>query len=280
MRAALNPILATRRTYAVALPDDANITKVFVLGQNGFSTQKAYQLLVAGGEAAGQPSLQQIKQALIDNFDGDRVAGISRAQLEYPVTRLRAYANLAQAGLVSAQISQSEIDATASNFSCFDQYIEPDPQFTAAAQAALKAISYRVSLSITIDILLDAISLASIYFLEAIGLAITFGVMGVINMAHGEFIMMGAYLGYVMQQIVPDETLLILLAVPTAFTATFCAGVVMERLVVRWLYNRPLEMLLATFGISIALQHLAKNIFGTQARPLTSPEWLGGLGDQ
>ena len=142
-----------------------------------------------------------------------------------------------------AQISQSAIDATVSNFSFFDQYLEPDPQITAAAQAALKAISYRVSLSNMIDILLDAISLASIYFLAAIGLAITFGVMGVINMAHGEFIMMGAYTGYVLQQIVPDETLSILLAVPTAFAVTFCAGVVMERLVIRWLYNRPLETL-------------------------------------
>ena len=68
--AALNPILATRRTYAVELPDDANIAKVFVPGQNDFSTQRAYQLLVAGGEAAAQPSLQQIKQALINNIDG------------------------------------------------------------------------------------------------------------------------------------------------------------------------------------------------------------------
>ena len=276
MRAALNPILATRRTHEVALPDDANIAKVFVPGQNGFSTQKAYQLLVAGGEAAAQPSLQQIKQALIDDIDGGSVAGIPSAQLEDPATRLKAYADLAQAGLVPAQISQSEIDATVSNFSFFDQYLAPDPRITAVAQAALKAISYRVSLSNTIDILVDVISLASIYFLEAIGLAITFGVMGVINMAHGKFIMTGAYMGYVLQQIVPDETLLILLAVPTAFAATFCADVLMERLVVQWLYNRPLEMLLATFGISIALQQLAKNIFGTQARPLTSPDWLGG----
>lgn len=276
VRAALNPILATRRTYAAALPDDANIAKVLVPGQNGFSTQTAYQLLVAGGEAAAQPSLEQIKQALIDNIDGGRVAGIPIAQLDDPTARLRAYADLAQAGLVPAQISQSAIDATVSNFSFFDQYLEPDPQITAAAQAALKAISYQVSLSNTIDILLDAISLASIYFLAAIGLAITFGVMGVINMAHGEFIMMGAYTGYVLQQIVPDETLSILLAVPTAFAVTFGAGVAMERLVIRWLYNRPLETLLATFGISIALQQLAKNIFGTQARPLTSPDWLGG----
>ena len=86
---------------------------------------------------------------------------------------------------------------------------------------------------------------------------------------------MGAYTGFVVQQFVPDHTLSIVLAVPIAFGVTFSAGVAMERLVVRWLYDRPLETLLATFGISIALQQIAKNIFGTQARPLTSPDWLG-----
>ena len=126
------------------------------------------------------------------------------------------------------------------------------------------------------DLTLDALSLASIYFLAAIGLAITFGVMGVINMAHGEFIMMGAYTGYVVQLFVPDHTLSVLLAIPAAFAVTFAAGVVMERLVIRRLAGRPLETLLATFGIAIALQQLAKNIFGTQARPLTAPDWLGG----
>ncbi|MEY8841556.1 urea ABC transporter permease subunit UrtB, partial [Cribrihabitans sp. XS_ASV171] len=103
-----------------------------------------------------------------------------------------------------------------------------------------------------------------------------FGVMGVINMAHGEFIMMGASTGFVVQQFVPDHTLSILLAIPLAFAVTFAAGVAMERLVIRWLYHRPLETLLATFGVSIALQQLAKNIFGTQARPLTAPGWLDG----
>ena len=100
--------------------------------------------------------------------------------------------------------------------------------------------------------------------------------MGVINMAHGEFIMMGAYTAYLVQQIVPDRTLSLIAALPAAFVVTFAAGVAMERLVIRHLYHRPLETLLATFGISIALQQLAKIIFGTQARPLTAPDWLGG----
>ena len=80
------------------------------------------------------------------------------------------------------------------------------------------------------DLTLDALSLASIFFLAAIGLAITFGVMGVINMAHGEFIMMGAYTGYVVQLFIPNYTVSIFVALPLAFAVTFIAGVVMERL--------------------------------------------------
>ncbi len=140
----------------------------------------------------------------------------------------------------------------------------------------LRGIEFRIWLNQLADLALDAISLGSIYFLAAIGLAITFGVMRVINMAHGEFIMMGAYTGYVAQQLVPGYTLSLIVALPAAFLITFAAGVALERLVIRHLYHRPLETLLATFGVSIALQQIAKNIFGTQARPLTSPGWLDG----
>ena len=114
---------------------------------------------------------------------------------------------------------------------------------TLAAKAALAAIESKVAMNQAADLALDALSLASIYFLAAIGLAITFGVMGVINMAHGEFIMMGAYTGYVVQLFVPDYTLSIVLALPLAFAITFAAGVAMERLVIRHLYHRPLETL-------------------------------------
>ena len=147
---------------------------------------------------------------------------------------------------------------------------------TAAAQSVLTGIELKLASMQMADLALDALSLASIYFLAAIGLAITFGVMRVINMAHGEFIMMGAYTGYVVQLFIPNYTVSLIVALPLAFLVTFVAGVAMERLVIRHLYKRPLETLLATFGISIALQQLAKNIFGTQARPLTSPAWLDG----
>ena len=173
-------------------------------------------------------------------------------------------------------MSDETVTALLDQYHFFEVFTGAPLPVALAAQEALRDIETRVALSQTADLALDGLSLASIYFLAAIGLAITFGVMGVINMAHGEFIMMGAYTGYVVQLFVPDYTLSILLAIPLAFMVTFGAGVAMERLVIRWLYHRPLETLLATFGVSIALQQLAKNIFGTQARPLTSPAWLDG----
>ncbi|WP_370271661.1 urea ABC transporter permease subunit UrtB, partial [Pseudooceanicola nitratireducens] len=186
------------------------------------------------------------------------------------------YLALAEAGTVPPIPTEAEIDAALAAHSFAEVYADPNASVTSAAQDVLKSIELQVGLNQFFDLSLDALSLASIYFLAAIGLAITFGVMGVINMAHGEFIMMGAYTGYVVQQVIPNYTVSIIVAIPLAFAVTFAAGVAMERLVIRWLYSRPLETLLATFGISIALQQIAKNVFGTQARPLTSPGWLDG----
>ncbi len=213
---------------------------------------------------------------LAANIDGGRVGSVPVAQLSTDEARTRAYAALAADGTVSALVTDADVQRAVASHVFFETYIDPSAEVTTAAANALKTIGAKVGVNQALDLTLDALSLASIYFLAAIGLAITFGVMGVINMAHGEFIMMGAYTGYVVQQVIPDHTVSILVAIPLAFAVTFAAGVAMERLVIRWLYSRPLETLLATFGISIALQQLAKNIFGTQARPLTSPGWLDG----
>ena len=275
VRAQLNRVLKTKRKFAKTLPPGANIAAVLVPSERGFSTEDAYQILITQEIAEPDLTDSDIKEALVANIAEGRVAGVPISQLSDPETRISAYAKLTSQGLAAPKLSASEIDEITNSYVFYDEYTEPSQKLTDAANAALNQISYRVAISQFLDIGLDAISLASIYFLAAIGLAITFGVMGVINMAHGEFIMMGAYTGFVVQQFVPDHTLSILLAVPIAFGVTFSAGVAMERLVVRWLYDRPLETLLATFGISIALQQIAKNIFGTQARPLTSPDWLG-----
>ena len=277
VRATLNPLVAKTRGVAPgAAPEGVNIATILTPGDDGFPETEAYDLLVAEGFAPARVSKDEVRLALAENIEGGSVGGVPVAQLDKDETRARAYNALAEAGKVPPIVTAADVQTALAAHVFFETYAEPSADVTTAAQKALDTIALKVGVNQTLDLTLDALSLASIYFLAAIGLAITFGVMGVINMAHGEFIMMGAYTGYVVQQIIPDHTVSIIVAIPLAFAVTFAAGVAMERLVIRWLYARPLETLLATFGISIALQQLAKNIFGTQARPLTAPGWLDG----
>ncbi len=275
-RAALNPLVTMRLMVAESLPDAPGVVGVLEPGSEELPLADAYQLLVEADLAAPLLSRDDKRDILIANIDGETVAGIEVASLSTEAARDAAYAALVTAGLADPAAVESEIEATVAGFVYYEQFSGAPPAVAAAAALILDGIEAKVALNQTADLALDAISLGSIYFLAAIGLAITFGVMGVINMAHGEFIMMGAYTGYVVQLFVPDYTLSIIVAIPLAFMVTFGAGVLLERTVIRWLYHRPLETLLATFGVSIALQQLAKNIFGTQARPLTAPGWLDG----
>lgn len=276
VRARLNPMLTTRRTVSATALDNELATRIFPAAGTDLTPHDAYAMLVDKNLAPALVTPDQRDQALIANIANDSVGGINVADLNTDAAREQAYGVLAQQGLVPEHVSTDQITAALDNAYFYDTFVETSPQVVAATQKTLDAINIRVGWSKTIDLILDGVSLASIFFLAAIGLAITFGVMGVINMAHGEFIMMGAYTGFVVQQFVPNYTVSIILALPAAFAVTFAAGVLMERLIIRHLYHRPLETLLATFGVSIALQQLAKNIFGTQARPLTSPDWLGG----
>jgi len=276
VRAALNPLVATERIVAPAEPADRNVARALRPGSDALPEAEAVDMLVTAGLLPEPIDRARRNAALAAHIDAGHVAGVPLAELDTETARDRAYKALAADGLVPAAATGEEIAAALDAHGFFEVYRIPSVEITAAAAETLSSIDLTLALNQALDLALDAISLASIYFLAAIGLAITFGVMGVINMAHGEFIMMGAYTGYVVQLFVPDYTLSILIALPLAFAVTFGAGVAMERLVIRWLYHRPLETLLATFGISIALQQLAKNIFGTQARPLTAPGWLDG----
>jgi len=275
-RSALNPLLVTVTAVATALPEDANIARVLEPGSDALPRDTAYGMLVAEELAPPLIPRVQIRDTLAANVVEGRVGGLPVGQLNTEEARDRAYAALVAEGLAETAPSEAEIEAVLASHVFFETYREPSAAVTDAARATLDGIETRVNLWRTLDLSLDGLSLASIYFLAAIGLAITFGVMGVINMAHGEFIMIGAYTGYVVQTLVPDYTLSIAIAIPLAFAVTFAGGVAMERLVIRWLYHRPLETLLATFGISIALQQIVRQIFGTQARPLTPPDWLAG----
>ena len=131
-----------------------------------------------------------------------------------------------------------------------------------------------------LETLYFGLSLGSVLVLAGIGLAITFGVMGVINMAHGELIMIGAYTTYVIQQLMPNHIgLSLLVAVPAAFVVSGLVGILIERSVIRFLYGRPLETLLATFGISLILQQAVRSIFSPLNRSVETPTWMAGLID-
>ncbi|NGN96561.1 urea ABC transporter permease subunit UrtB [Grimontia sp. S25] len=122
------------------------------------------------------------------------------------------------------------------------------------------------------------LSLGSVLVLAGIGLAITFGVMGVINMAHGELIMIGAYTTYVLQQLFPAQTgIALLLSIPCAFVVSGLVGMAIERSVIRHLYGRPLETLLATFGISLILQQAVRSIFSPLNRSVSTPDFMSGM---
>jgi len=130
--------------------------------------------------------------------------------------------------------------------------------------------------------LFQGISLGSVLLLAAIGLAITFGLMGVINMAHGEMIMLGAYSTFVVQEVfravVPAQFFdwYLFVAIPTAFAVAGMVGIVLERSVIRWLYGRPLETLLATWGASLILQQVVRSIFGAPNKEVANPSWMRG----
>ena len=123
---------------------------------------------------------------------------------------------------------------------------------------------------------LTGTSTGAILLIAALGLALTFGQMGVINMAHGEFLMAGAYSTYLTQQLVSNTSLSLALAVPIAFLVAGGLGLALEASAIRWMYHRPLDTLLVTVGVSMALQQLAKDVFGAQGDSVFTPGWLDG----
>ncbi len=146
-----------------------------------------------------------------------------------------------------------------------------------AARKALVTIEGRVAFYNHIETLFFGLSLGSVLVLAAIGLAITFGVMGVINMAHGELIMLGAYTTYLIQQMMPAYIgWSLLVAVPAAFLVSGAVGIVIERGIIRFLYGRPLETLLATFGVSLILQQIVRTVISPQNVPVLNPSWMSG----
>ena len=154
---------------------------------------------------------------------------------------------------------------------------EPEESVRTAAEAALKTINDQVQVYKFAENLFFGISLGSVLLLSAVGLAITFGVMGVINMAHGEMMMIGAYTTYVVQLLMPNHIeYSLFVAIPAAFFVAGAMGIIIERVIIRHLYGRPLETLLATFGLSLILQQLVRSIFSPLNRSVYTPDWMSG----
>ncbi|MBV9289029.1 MAG: urea ABC transporter permease subunit UrtB [Hyphomicrobiales bacterium] len=153
-----------------------------------------------------------------------------------------------------------------------------DPEVKNAADAALSSVRTRLVLWGAAQNLWYGLSASSVLLLAAIGLAITFGVMGVINMAHGEMVMLGAYATYVVQLLLPPwlEGWSLAFAIPLAFLVAGLVGVAIERLIIRFLYARPLETLLATWGVSLILQQTVRSLFGASNRQVSNPPFMSG----
>ena len=160
-------------------------------------------------------------------------------------------------------------------------YVETDASLRIAAVTTLAAIERRATRNDIVANLFYGVSLGSVLLLTALGLAITFGLMGIINMAHGELLMIGAYTTYLCQSLFRHywpgaADWYLIAALPAAFLVTFAVGVALERSVIRWLYGRPLETLLATWGISLMLQQAVRTIFGAQNVEVANPSWMSG----
>ena len=161
------------------------------------------------------------------------------------------------------------------------QFVEKDADIRSEAEKSLHAVQSRLSTGELIGRVFSGISLGSILLLAALGLAITYGLMGVINMAHGELIMIGAYTTYMVQnffraQISGLFDFYLIAAVPAAFVVSALVGMLLEKTVIRFLYGRPLETLLATWGISLILMQTVRTIFGAQNVQVENPSWMSG----
>jgi urea transport system permease protein len=159
--------------------------------------------------------------------------------------------------------------------------VEPDPAVRIAVVGTLGDIKSRLKRVEMIGNLFYGVSLGSVLLLAALGLAITFGLMGIINMAHGELLMIGAYTTYMCQlffrKFFPEAIdAYLIMALPAAFLVAGSVGVALERTVIRWLYGRPLETLLATWGISLMLMQTVRTIFGAQNVEVANPSWMSG----
>ena len=227
----------------------------------------------------GEPD--EAKLPLVENAYAAEAVPAIKAQLEHLRSAMRlGSADKARRLEAATALGLSGTPAT-KTLLLERQKVETEADVKAAITTALGQIEARLAWGERLGVITTGISLGSILLLVALGLAITYGLMGVINMAHGELMMIGAYATYVIQNLFRAYLpgffdAYVLVAIPASFLAAAGVGAVLERGVIRWLYGRPLETLLATWGISLVLQQAVRTIFGAQNVPVENPSWLSG----
>jgi urea transport system permease protein len=237
--------------------------------------------LAAAAEALKHPSGEsaaRLERALVGEKDSAVRAAIEKSLL---AARLLSRISIDQLAAIHG-LAGSTDPQIKSLLDEFRARPDIDPGARRAADDALMGIGRRLQLVGIAANLFEGLSLGSVLLLAAIGLAITFGVMGVINMAHGEMIMLGAYSAFVCQEffrtVLPPGWIdfYLVVALPVAFLFAGLVGVLLERTVIRFLYGRPLETLLATWGIGLLLQQAIRSIFGAPNREVSNPGWMTG----
>ena len=245
---------------------------------NLFSAERKIRLnaaraLAISAEASIAPLLERALAQERDPEIKEQIAQVlAFANLENPDTAVR----LAAVKTLSASSRANVKNALEAQLTT-----EPEEAIRIEIRATLRAIDKRLAIGEQLGRLFTGISLGSVLLLAALGLAITYGVMGVINMAHGELLMIGAYTTYAVQSVFREYfpaalDWYVLAAIPVAFFTAALVGILMERTVIRWLYGRTLETLLATWGISLILIQSARVLFGSQNVEVANPSWMSG----
>jgi urea transport system permease protein len=226
---------------------------------------------LAGG--ADLALLPLVKKAL-----GQESDGAIRSLLETTAAAMELQGGDRKARLAAIRVLGASSDPNARSL-LTQAAADPDEDIRGEAQKSLRAVESRMVWGEWLGLAFAGVSLGSILLLAALGLAITYGLMGVINMAHGELIMIGAYTTYVVQGFFRGSDFFdwyIIAAVPASFAVAGLVGMALERSVIRWLYGRPLETLLATWGISLILMQAVRTIFGAQNVQVENPAFMSG----
>jgi urea transport system permease protein len=231
--------------------------------------------------------------AVFHSHEPDSLPALSRALAQEKDPDIKLAMQQAQAAALLSSTTATEPDRLAAvkvlaargdqdSRSLLDGLSGQPPAVAAASAAAIASIDRSLQLWSILESVYYGLSLGSVLLLAAAGLAITFGVMGVINMAHGEMVMIGAYTTFVVQQVIRAYApglfgASLIISVPLAFIVAGIVGIIVERSLIRWLYGRPLETLLATWGLSLVLQQVVRTIFGADNQNVGTPDWMGGL---